>query len=438
MAKTNSVAKNLNQKSIVMATVAIDHAQKNGTMDKLLAKVGMTPRGLKACKQVIRHNGRPYAAKLVMLLATKNNAKKVVSGRARLAAAFARAGFLLGALAFVATSAKVVSYAGAAHKAKTLVSDSSVEATYFASGSNTPDQIRGFSAIGQAIGVAHPELTENGEDALHALAGTDLPVFVDSGAFSEVEFNAPHKCSKKAKACKAGQCIGSGNVPRADLPVGAPFVVAPITEDRWQDILDTYNRLALTLGSQLYVVAPDQVAFQAETLQRLRRWAPEVRSLISLGANVLVAMQKGPAMSQADFHAEVVSILGTDDFVCALPCNKNATSNQEIADFVAKVQPKRLHLLGLGLRNKRTPGAAKAVAKNSPATELSLDSCLICESVGRGNGRASHPAEDHKGPRLFTAAKDAARKMLEAGKSLLALEELAIHLAWGSDQLALC
>lgn len=371
--------------------------------EAFLAKYGFAA----SAKYVLRHGGKSYPSKAIIGAAAKLGPRAFSGGRAHLGKTFAKLGFSIGALAFVATTPRVVSYAAAAHGEEST--ENQVETVYFASGSNTPDQIRGFSAIGQALGVAHCELTANGENALHALAGTGLPIFVDSGAFSEVEFG----------------------------PEG-PRVVAPITETQWAEILNTYARLAATLGRQLFVVAPDQVGFQAETLGRLERWAPEVRALIASGANVLVAMQKGPAMTQAEFYGKAVQILGTTEFVTALPCNKNATTVEEIAEFCAKVKPKRMHLLGLGLRNGRTPEAARVVAETSPETVLSLDSCLICESVGRNNGRVSHPAEKAKGPRVFTAAKDIARKMIAAGKSLLALEELAIHLAWGEDQLAMC
>lgn len=400
MTTQKSLTKSLTRESIRAAMAEYDALGA----EKFHAKHGTAP----STRYQIRHGGRCYPSKAIVAAAARMSPRSFSGGRARLGSVLARLGFVFGALAFMATSPKVVSYAAAAHGEEAQPADTLTSAVYFASGSNTPDQIRGFSAIGQALGVAHPELTPNGEDALHALAGTGIPVFVDSGAFSEVEFSAE-----------------------------GPQVVRPISDAQWQDILDTYARLALTLGSQLYAVAPDQVGFQRETLERLRQWAPEVRALIEQGANVLVAMQRGP-MSQADFHREVVAVLGTDQFVCALPCNKGATSNEEIAAFCRAVQPRRLHLLGLGLRNPRTPSAARAVVDSSPRTELSLDSCLICESVGRNNGRASHPAEKAKGPRVFTAAKDAARALIAAGRSLLALEELAIHLAWGSDQLALC
>lgn len=365
---------------------------------------GTSERG---CRYWITHGGKRYPSKAIVAAAAGAAPSAFSGGKGRLGAMLARLGFRLGSLGLVATAPGVVAGAAPAHEDLEHTGD--VEATYFASGSNTPAQIRGFSAIGQALGVAAPEVSENGENALHALAGTGIRVFVDSGAFSEVEFSA-----------------------------AGPQVVRPIDEARWQEILDLYARLGATLGRQLYVVAPDMVGFQGETLARVERWRTEIRSLIEAGVNVIVVAQKGE-QSQADFDAAIEQILGTADYVRGLPCNKAATTPAEVAAFAAARKPARLHLLGLGLRNAKLPAYANAVAHANASTLLTLDSCLICESTGKTNGRASHPREVRGGPRVFTWAKDAAKALIAAGKTLVRdVEDLAIRLAWGDGQVSIC
>lgn len=169
----------------------------------------------------------------------------------------------------------------------------------FASGSNRPSDIRGFAAIERAIGVAVPELSPESVRELIALAGRGLPVFVDSGAFSEVEFG----------------------------PAG-PVVVRPLTTRDWERIFTLYRRLAAALGSDVYLVACDRIGDQEHSLALLTAWEHEIRELAALGANVLVPIQKG-TRSQAEYHRDVERVLAGVDFIPAIPSKKNATTVDE-------------------------------------------------------------------------------------------------------------
>lgn len=238
---------------------------------------------------------------------------------------------------------------------------------YFASGSNRPADIRGFAAIGHAIGVAAHEVTANAEKELVALRGRGVRVFVDSGAFSEVEF-------------------GSAGVS----------VVAPIDDAGWRDRLALYRRLAVALGPQVYVVAPDRIGDQEETLRRLSRYAPELRELRALGANVLVPVQKG-TKSQAAFVRDVEEAIGFSDFVHAIPSKKKATTVEELRAYLEEVRPARVHFLGLGLKNANAPAVLAALEEFVPGVDASFDSNLIAANVGRG--------KDGKNPRALTRAR---------------------------------
>lgn len=241
-------------------------------------------------------------------------------------------------------------------------------ATYYASGSNHAGEIAGLAEIGHAIGVAAPEVSEA---ALEALLGTGgaVEVFVDSGAFSEVTFGA-----------------------------NGPEVVEPITDARWQKVLGLYRQLGAELGAALTVVAPDKVGFAADTIERLRRYAADVREIAALGVQVLVPLQ---GADKAAFWTEAQAALGmaeADGLVPALPCKKNATSPAEVVAFVRQVAPRRVHLLGLGAAN---PAAAGILQSVGAATRVTLDSNLIRANVGRGVKR-----------RKLTAANDAVADVL--------------------------
>lgn len=269
----------------------------------------------------------------------------------------------------------------------------------FASGSNRPADIRGFAAIDRALGVAVPELSPEAVRELEALAGRGIPVFVDSGAFSEVEFT-----------------------------VAGPVVVRPLTTDDWQRIFDLYRRLAVALGSDVYVVACDRIGDQEHSLALLTAWEHEIRELAALGANVLVPIQKG-TRSQVEYHRDVERVLAGVDFVPAIPSKKNATTVEELADYVAVIRPRRIHLLGLGTKNRNAEASLRCIEELSPGCAVTLDANLIAASVGRSNGPGG-------GPRVLTAARDRARALLDAGQApaRFAVQELGIILAFGEPR----
>ena len=251
---------------------------------------------------------------------------------------------------------------------------------YFASGSNQPNQIRALGRAGADIGVAAPHVSKNAEAELIALAGSDVAVFVDSGAFSEVKFG----------------------------PEGRT-VVKPMTDADWQLVLGLYERLSAALGKQLFVVAPDCIGDQGESLRRLRTYRDRV---LALDCNVLVPVQKGE-QSQVEFAAQVDAILGTD-WLAAMPCKKSATTAAELAEFVAARGPRHVHLLGLGIRSRNLTSYLDAITGR---TSVSLDSCWITANVGRKRA----------GPLRLTRAQDMAKSVLARVKATVAHVELAMY-----------
>jgi hypothetical protein len=225
------------------------------------------------------------------------------------------------------------------------------DVTYFASGSNIPQDVRGLFEVGQPVGIAVHEMQDDTELELARIAGTDFPVFLDSGAFSEVVFDAD-----------------------------GPKVVSPITDAEWDRRLTIYERLAALLGSMLYAVAPDKIGFQADTLDRLAQWADRVKGIRAMGARILVPIQCG-SMSRVDFGHKVAAIFGDTNWIPAFPCKKGGTSLEEIIEYVAAHRPAAVHLLGLGIKQVAFIDGLQDAA---PDLKVFCDSMMIRPYLGQG------------------------------------------------------
>ena len=270
---------------------------------------------------------------------------------------------------------------------------------HFASGSNHPAEIRGFARLRKPVGVAAsairfldkkrkiptPEgpkksrteetweyLQRGGrvawadlckadcERELIAAARQGVPVFIDSGAFSEIEFG----------------------------PQG-PYDVLPIDHDEWLKRLALYERVIDGVGPEnarlVNVVAPDKIADQGETLRRLRTYAPIVNRLRQKGASILVPVQKG-SRSMAQFHDDINRALGFRDWVVTVPMKKDATTPAELRDYLRARKPRRVHLLGVGPSSRKTTEIAQAIREGHPQAQVQGDSVLIRAVVGRQSG----------------------------------------------------
>ena len=326
---------------------------------------------------VLRFEGRSYPSKAILGVAAGRNSSQLFGGAAHTVRT-------LMALDFeVRRGRRVVKADDLRAHARTWGRRGFIDAcrawsldkapvAYFASSTNVAGEIRGMARVGHDVGVAVPELTAPGMAELKALAGTDVQVFVDSGAFSEVSYNAA----------------------AAQLQV-----TKPMTAGDWDRVLGCYEELAGDLGDQLHVVAPDRVGDQLVTLARLTTYADRLLALMTQGVRVLVPMQAGE-MSLEQLGVAVDAILGVDAWVPAFPCKKAATTPDAIETYVVTRKPEHVHLLGMGPRNGKAReylGAATAAGGT-----CSCDSNLIAASVGRG-GRQ---------PRAYTRARDIARKLV--------------------------
>lgn len=205
---------------------------------------------------------------------------------------------------------------------------------------------------------------------LDELAASGSRVFVDSGAFSEVTFGA-----------------------------NGPTVVAPITDADWRERLAAMTRIGERLGSRAYLVAPDQVGDQAETLRRLERYAEAVRGWRRAGANVIVVLQAGE-LSQSEMDRQVTELLGFGDYVRGIPSKKAAASTEQIAALVTELpRGARVHLLGLGPHSPRFAQVVDAIEAAGNDVVIYCDSVRLKALVGRSNGRGGSA-------RILTALRD--------------------------------
>ena len=246
---------------------------------------------------------------------------------------------------------------------------------YFASGSHAPSSILGLADANHPIGIAAPELSVTAEGHLHRMGRESPPVFLDSGAFSEVA-----------------------------MVDGLLTVVRPMSESDWIERLDLYKRLAKSLGPRLCVVAPDRVGSQVETLERLRRYASHIREVSQLDSEILVCLQRGD-LDPVEFYRRACEIVACP-LTPAFPMNKAPSPPEVVAAFCGAVKPHRVHLLGLGPVDKRTPELLNLIGEASSSTLVSLDSVLVRRLAGRTNGPGG-------GPRLLTRLQDEKKDELD-------------------------
>lgn len=274
------------------------------------------------------------------------------------------------------------------------------EGEHFASGVNHPGEARGLALSARHIGITAGEIRDGllEELEIYGGAGSLQRLFVDSRAFSEVEFG----------------------------PDG-PRVVAEITDADWHQRFELYQWAARTYGRRAYLVAPDRVGCQTTTLERLTRYAADVAACAALRAQIIVPVQKG-AIAMSAFFAKACAILGlATPPIAGVPMKKDATSLEDLAELVDSLPwyGARIHLLGLGPESKRFAAAVRCIKSRRPNCAITSDSVTIRRLVGRTNGRGN-------GPRALTAAQDQARALGVTGAAEIKAAGLIIQ---GFDEL---
>lgn len=184
----------------------------------------------------------------------------------------------------------------------------------------------------------------------------------------------------------------------AVLRRAAEQMVAPISRDEWRRRVAVMLRIARAFGDRAWIVAPDRVGHQQETLARLAAFARPMRTARRLGARVIVPIQLG-AMAPAAFDRTAAEILGFDDFSRGIPGNKVAMPVHVLEAFLRERRATAVHLLGMGPRNARYQAMVDVLRRFVPGAEVTCDSNAFSAVTGRTNG-----ADD--GPRMLTNWQD--------------------------------
>jgi hypothetical protein len=253
------------------------------------------------------------------------------------------------------------------------------EDRHFCSGVNSPGEVNGLALSGRSIGITCTEIRAGLLEELELFAGGGLEVFVDSGAFSEVKFSA------------AGRTV-----------------VAPITAADWLERFEVYRFVAAAFRSRAFIVAPDAVGDQLETLARMERWGHVMRGLaLHYGARVIVPVQKGE-LEPIEFltRALLALRLPKDQIVIGIPSKKSATTPVELRTLAAELAANGVtapfHLLGMGPKSKGWEPMRAAIRASMPEVAIYSDAVGVRGEVGRTNGPGGTP-------RRMTIAQDRAR-----------------------------
>ncbi len=271
------------------------------------------------------------------------------------------------------------------------------------SGLNDPGEVLGALQSGVNFGITANEIRKvelNGQtilDLIEQAAGSGGKLFIDSGAFSEIDFHdgPQHYRSKDPKKQCRVYWDGTG------CAGGPPTVNRKheLKDPEWQDVFRLYLWAAeLWRGSSLYVVAPDRIADQAHTLMlqnRYRYYVQLVEATVlerSARVNIIVPVQKG-RMSMTDFWAaELDALQLRHQPICGIPLKKDATSPAELFEF-AETTPfygTRFHLLGKGPASEDYDELIYGLKAIRPQCEITTDSTHR-RWIGSTNGPGGGP-----------------------------------------------
>lgn len=205
------------------------------------------------------------------------------------------------------------------------------------------------------------------------------------------------------------------SLPNYLVKGGAVFIDSAAFAERrtgvapdFDDVMDVYETVADLADfrgvtpDKLYVVAPDKVGDQVETLRRLTRYRDRIVNLIALGVKVIVPVQRG-VMRGKDMLEAVAGLLGTRNFVAGIPSNLDALPLEEIAELrhpqfhiLGRVQAdadQLARLTALGLQNGDAVLTADAnwLRGKISAISLNREQAMVRRRSESTAGRFMHP-----------------------------------------------
>lgn len=139
-------------------------------------------------------------------------------------------------------------------------------------------------------------------------------------------------------------------------------------------VLNTYHLIAdttLLLGTtpdKLYVVSPDAVGDQVETMRLILHYKTELLALIDMGCKVIVPVQRGSIPGHSMLQ-QIKTILGTDRFVVGIPSCAAAMSVHECGTL----NHHAFHILGRVQKNAEQISRIAALRLNNHEPDITAD-----------------------------------------------------------------
>ncbi len=229
--------------------------------------------------------------------------------------------------------------------------------TYFASGLSQNAPLTALVDKGFQVGISAKGGKINKNFLKRVLALSVNPktmLFFDSGAFSEID--------------RQGK------------------IVKPIN---WKDVFNLYLQAHNDYGERLYVVAPDRMGDQKESLKRLKKWLEDGGLIFS---NTIIPLQsniygKGRSLSLVQMYDKINDLLrGTvleHTWIPAIPVTQKSPYDlNDVLTFIEEVQPERLHILGASPANPLFARFSSEISDLNPFIDISLDAQRITALVG--------------------------------------------------------
>ena len=222
--------------------------------------------------------------------------------------------------------------------------------------------------LNYGVGVDVGLLSNNAIDSIaNAVLNSRVPIFIDSGAFSNFRQNL------------------KGNGPK---PLDFNKILAKY--DQITEAIQNQNEEERTDYPRPIIVMPDVVGDQAASLELIKQhknWIiPELKFNVT---QPMIPIQKGE-LTLSQVYDELVKTLGTDDFIVGVPSQAEAVSRSELTEFLRESQPKKIHFLGAASDKKLTP-LLNIVATESPDTKVTADASkvrsAILDGVAQGKTR---------------------------------------------------
>ena len=217
----------------------------------------------------------------------------------------------------------------------------------------------------RGVGVDVGELSANGIETLaNAIVNQQAAAFVDSGAFG---------------AFRRG--LKSGTV----TPMDFDAILAKY--DRILEAISDANPAEMRAGDDYpmpLMVMPDIVGDQAGSIELARKYKAWIATeAMARLMRPIVPIQIGD-LTMAEAYAQVVEILGTDNFIVGIPSNEKAVSNAEFTQFLRDARPKAVHILGAASDRKLAPRLRSIIEAGMADTlEVTADASPIRSAIMR-------------------------------------------------------